>query len=300
MKNYLLVILIAFIFLFGCTTKPPSSSNSTEPKIYLVPVNSSSNQSSSQPVSAPNLTLIDIPSSSSAAFGDILTVNYTLMVDGRVYDTNVISVADAANLSRLPTAFKPLIVPLELNKSMINGFVLNLIGLQSGDTRTFNVSPAQGYGFFDPQKVISVPRYQNVSLYEDVPLSELISAGINVTPGSGFESDVGLVFINATTSTTATLYYVLTPGKQIHYQGIPQHVEIVGDRSALLEYDLDENSTYRLPHPETGQVQTFTVKSKSNDSITLDYNHPLAGKNLTFNVTVLTAKRYAPATPSQN
>jgi FKBP-type peptidyl-prolyl cis-trans isomerase 2 len=298
MKNYLLVLFVALVFLFGCTTKSPSSNGtSNDPKIYLVPVNSSTNQSSQV---APNLTLIDIPPSSSAGFGDVLTVNYTLMVDGKVYDTNVLPVATAANLSRLPTAFRPLVVPLELNKSMINGFVLNLIGLQAGDSRSFNVSPAMGYGAYDQNKILKIARYQNVSLYETVPISELRSAKINTTVGSGFQTSLGLVFINATTSTTATLYYALTPGATLNYQGIPQHVVSVGGTDATLEYDLIEHSTYRLPHPETGQVQTFTVKSKDNESISLDYNHPLAGKNLTFNVTVLSAKRYVSTNSSQN
>lgn len=298
MKNYLLVILIAFVFLFGCTTKAPSSSNSTstDPKIYLVPVNSSN--SSAQVV--PNMTLIDIPLNSSAGFGDILSVNYTLFVDGKVYDTNVFSVASEANLSRLPTAFRPLIVPMELNKSMINGFVLNLVGLQAGDSRTFNVSPTQGYGLYDQNKILKVARYQNVSLFETVPISELSRAGINTSVGAGFQTSTGFVFINSTTSTTATLYYLLTPGASLNYQGVPQKVVSVGESEALLEYDLTELSTYRLPHPETGQIQTFTVKSKDNESISLDYNHPLAGKNLTFQVTVLSAKRYVPVEPSQN
>jgi FKBP-type peptidyl-prolyl cis-trans isomerase 2 len=297
MKNYLLVLFVALVFLFGCTAKPPSSNGtSTDPKIYLVPTNSSANQTSS----ASNLTLIDIPPSSSAGFGDILTVNYTLIVDGKVFDTNVLSVANAANLSRLPTAFRPLVVPMELNKSMINGFVLNLIGLQAGDSRSFNVSPSMGYGIVDQNKILKIARYQNVSLYETVPLSELQSAGINTSVGSGFQTSLGLVFINSTTSTNATLFYLLTPGASLNYQGIPQHVVSVGEREATLEYDLNVLSTYRLPHPETGQVQTFTVKSKDNESISLDYNHPLAGKTLSFNVTVLSAKRYVSTNSSQN
>ncbi len=38
---------------------------------------------------------------------------------------------------------------------------------------------------------------------------------------------------------------------------------------------------------EEGQTVQVTVKSFTDDEVTIDYNHPLAGKNLMFTVTVL-------------
>lgn len=291
MKNLLIVLLLSSVLLFGCTSQKPSN-NSTEPKIYLVPISNSPSNSSTGANS--DLVLVDIPEFESAGFGDIISVNYSLYVNGTLYDTNVRDVATQANLSRLPSAFSPLTFPMILNKSIINGFVLNLIGMQKGDTKTFNVSPGSGYGFVDPSQILSISRYQNLSLYENVSLIDLQRAGINTSVGSGFETASGFVFINSTTSTTATLYYLFTPGSRFTFQGIPQHVVSVDSQNALLEYDFALGMTYRVPHPETGEVEVFTVVSKDNESLTLDYNHPLAGKNLTFNVTVLSVQRQVP------
>lgn len=44
-----------------------------------------------------------------------------------------------------------------------------------------------------------------------------------------------------------------------------------------------------------GQPVTVTVVSKSDESFTMDANHPLAGKDLVFHVTVLDIVRSAPA-----
>lgn len=38
---------------------------------------------------------------------------------------------------------------------------------------------------------------------------------------------------------------------------------------------------------EDGQTITVTVKEFNDESVTIDYNHPLAGKNLMFSVTVV-------------
>ena len=41
---------------------------------------------------------------------------------------------------------------------------------------------------------------------------------------------------------------------------------------------------------EEGQTVQVVVKSFTDDTVTIDYNHPLAGKDLMFNVTVLEAR----------
>jgi FKBP-type peptidyl-prolyl cis-trans isomerase SlyD len=45
---------------------------------------------------------------------------------------------------------------------------------------------------------------------------------------------------------------------------------------------------------ENGETVMVTVKSFDDNSVTIDYNHPLAGKDLTFNVKVLDVREATP------
>ncbi len=45
---------------------------------------------------------------------------------------------------------------------------------------------------------------------------------------------------------------------------------------------------------ENGETVMVTVKSFNDQSVTIDYNHPLAGKDLTFNVKVLDVREATP------
>ena len=38
---------------------------------------------------------------------------------------------------------------------------------------------------------------------------------------------------------------------------------------------------------QSGQTVTFTIMAVSDESVTLDANHPLAGKDLTFDLTLV-------------
>ena len=45
---------------------------------------------------------------------------------------------------------------------------------------------------------------------------------------------------------------------------------------------------------ENGETVMVTVKSFNDESVTIDYNHPLAGKDLTFNVKILDVREATP------
>jgi FKBP-type peptidyl-prolyl cis-trans isomerase SlyD len=53
--------------------------------------------------------------------------------------------------------------------------------------------------------------------------------------------------------------------------------------------DLTEGMTL-YGQGEDGQTTQVTVKSFTETEVTIDFNHPLAGKDLMFSVTVLTAR----------
>ncbi|MBI5223776.1 FKBP-type peptidyl-prolyl cis-trans isomerase [Candidatus Micrarchaeota archaeon] len=270
-------LLIGILILFGCTSGDGNSQN-------LSPLNRSTS----------NLSL----SPGIVHLGDRVSVYYSLFVDGRLIDTNIWSLVNSSNSTNSTSSpnsshFRPLVFNAALDGSMIPGFVQNVVGMKLNETKNFTVSPAQGYGLYDPNKVVRVDRYYEKSLYETVNRSDLIAAGMkNITKGRQVPVKQGTVFISSINGDEVVLYYLLLPGATFEINGVPQRVDsAIDDNLVRIEYDLALNQTYNLPDPRTGKLGIFRVQDKTNDSIVLDGNHFLANKSLDFQVTVLNITR---------
>lgn len=226
----------------------------------------------------------------SADFGDIVAVNYTLWVDGEVIDTNNETLAKEVGLYNQYRKYDPLVFELAPDKQMINGFVFSIVGMEINETLSFDVEPDKGYGYYDQSKVVVIPRSYNRSLYEVVPRDALEQQGFtNLSEGAGFNTSLGLVIVDELNDDNVTLFYNFEQGKTFLLNGIPQIVTSV-DRDTLnatIEFDLEENQTYQLPHPQTGTPTYFRITNKTDEEITLDSNHYLANKTLHFRVTLL-------------
>lgn len=72
-------------------------------------------------------------------------------------------------------------------------------------------------------------------------------------------------------------------------------LEIFMENGRLLEELLTPGRTLRL-QDETGQVHSAIVKSRGLETVRVDFNHPLAGKNLYFTGTILAVR---PATEDE-
>jgi len=77
--------------------------------------------------------------------GSTIKVNYTLTVDGKVFDTSK---------GRQPLEFKV------GSHQVIPGFEKAVIGMKVGEKKSFTVKPEEGYGPINPDAVQSVPRKQ--------------------------------------------------------------------------------------------------------------------------------------------
>lgn len=129
----------------------------------------------------------------------IVSLDYTLTVDGELVD---------ASEENKPIEF------LQGYQNIVPGLEKELYGMAVGDSREIVVAPHEGYGEFDPQAIIQVPRSE-----------------------------------------------------------FPQNI------------DLHEGIELELQQPD-GQVLHATIADLNPDSVKLDFNHPLAGKELIFRVTV--------------
>lgn len=275
------VMLLAALLLAGCTNPPQEQGNSTLPAI-----NAAGNVTQ-----APSLG--PLPPGAAVDVGDRVSVNYTLKVDGEVYDTTNKSLALESGIYSMARAYEPLNFTVEFNKGLISGFILGVIGMQVNETQSFIVDPARGYGLYDPREVLVVERYYEKNLTEVVPRSFLEEQGINVSAsrGAAYNTPYGTVFIQNFTTDSATLVYVLVPGTTFSMNGIPQNVTSLSNMTATIEFILEDGKSYMIPDPRTGQARLFKVASKTGTNITLDGNHPLANKTLEFTVTVLSAER---------
>ncbi len=285
MRYYIALFLV--MLLFGCfeDLQPPANNTTTAPPVIDVEDNTTPGPSGNVSQPLPQDYTVDI--------GDTVWVNYTLWVGGEVFDTNNATLAREAGIYNPYRNYEPFTFQVAFNKGVIDGFVINVIGMRINETVHFSVDPERGYGLHDPTKVIIIPRYYNMSLYEDVPRSYLEQQGINITKGAGFDTDIGTVFIDDFNDENVTLFYILTTGHQFTVNGLPQQVVNMSNLTATIEFMLPENESYYLPHPATGATTLFKVADKNETSILLDSNHPLANKTLEFDVTLLDAEPYA-------
>jgi len=269
-------LFVVLALMLGCVSQPPASNNQTG---NLPTITGQGNGSTTQ------------LQPTTAALGDHVWVNYTLTVDGKVYDTNNATLANESGIYDARRAYAPLDFDLQLNKGMIDGFVLDIIGMNVGETLNFQVDPKRGYGLYDPKKVVVIPRYYNKSLSEVVPRSYFTDRNITIQNGTSFDSKYGTVFVQDLNEENVTIRYMVTPGQKILANGIPQVVVNVTNDTAVMEFGLEINMTYGLPNPDTGAPTYFKVLEKTADNITMDGNSPLANKTLDFQVTLLKIER---------
>lgn len=222
----------------------------------------------------------------SAQYGDVVTVDYTLRVDGVVLDTSSITVAKAEGIYDPTRSYSPLTFGMLLNGQIIPGFVNGILGMQAGQTKNFTVAPADGYGVSDPSKISLTPRYYNKSIFEDTPRSYFEVSNMTIEIGKVFPSEFGYISIENFTNETVTIRYLASPGHKFSMFGIPQTVVNVTNDTMILRSDLEANNTYMFTDIQSGKQIPIRVTQADNETITIDDNHPLAGKDLDYEVTI--------------
>ncbi len=268
MKKFLLLsaFLMFGILLFGCTNQGTTPlQNST--------------QNSTQPAAL------------TAQYGDNVTVDYTLRVDGQVLDTSLPDVAMSAGIYNANAGYQPLTFALLTNHGIIPGFVNGVVGMKVGESKNFSVAPIDGYGLSDPAKMASVPRYYNISRFQDVARSDLEKDNITIKAGEALPAAVGSLSIYNFTNDTVTLMFSMDVGQKFTQSGLPMEVVSVSNDTLLIRLDVVTGSTYNIADPTSGAVSLVKVASADNETVVLDENGPLAGKTLEFEVTLKALSR---------
>ena len=277
MRN-MMIVLVFGILLLGCVNPPPEANKTNVTNVTTPPLVNETVENTSVYVLPPDYML---------QAGDYASVLYALWVNDELKDTNNATLANESGIYNPSKTYQPLNFVVDIGEGMITGFVINVVGLQINETIIFDVKPELGYGLYDQSKVAIVSRYYNKSLYETVPRSYFEENGLEVSNGTGYQSPYGQVFIDSFNDDNVTIFYLMQTGSKFTVNGIPQEVASVTNLTAKIEYGLDINRTYVLPHPETGAPTMFTVVEKTEQNITLDGNHPFANETLHFSVTLL-------------
>ncbi len=220
-----------------------------------------------------------------AQYGDLVSVDYTLRVDGKVIDTSLPDVASRSGIASPSRTYQPMSLRLMLGGQKINGFVNGIVGMEQGETKNFTVAAVDGYGLSDPSKIMNQSRYYNMSVYENVPMDYFVSQNVSVEKGKVFPSAVGYVAVDNFTNDTVRIRYLISPGQQFAVGGLPQTVVNVTNDTIVIRVDVVQGHTYTVTHL-SGVNATSRAVHVDNETVVMDENNPLAGKDLDFEVTL--------------
>ncbi len=232
------------------------------------------------------------PERPTAYYGDTVTVDYILTVDGEMIDTSIEQVARDNALYTPFKTYKPLSFKMELGGMLIDGFVNGIVGMKVNETRTFEIPPGDdAYGYYDQTRVYNVSRYYKFNALEEVPISYFEENNITLEIGTGFDTDIGTVFIENVSNDTGivTIMYVFQEGDGFSYNGF-HHIVTGGldeNYSYTIMFDIRENGTYYTTSLIDRKPVSLKVTKLTNETITFDENHLLAGKTLEYTVTLL-------------
>ena len=225
-----------------------------------------------------------------ANYGDTAFVDYILWIDGEIVDTSMDEIARENDIYNPFREYGPLEVNVMLGEGnpYIDGFVKAIVGMKVNETITVDIPPGEAYGEYDPRLVYTLPRYYNKSAFETLPRNYFEDRNITIANGTSFSSDVGTLFIHEFDNDTVTIMYVFQPGHSFEYNGFTHTVvESTQNLTYLIRIDAQENKSYYSLSQITGYMKYLRVTEVTNDTITIDENGPLAGKTLTYNITLV-------------
>jgi FKBP-type peptidyl-prolyl cis-trans isomerase 2 len=246
--------------------------------------------------------------------GDSVLLTYTgAFQNGTIFDTNDRSLA----LQFPDKRFQPLAVTIGKG-GVIPGFENALLGMQEGKTKTVNVKPQDGYGTYDAslvftiQKTLVFERDITVRRTVEVSKAELLQRmqAASISAGEMFNTENFIYNVTSVKSGNVTLYIVNLTHNPVQLEGMPWESSIMSQTPAtyVFRHNVVAEETYNTENgPYIAALnathvtlqtifrkgQQFVVSGtpgsvtrETDESVTVDFNHPLAGHELVFTITV--------------
>ncbi|MHC1680881.1 MAG: FKBP-type peptidyl-prolyl cis-trans isomerase [Methanomassiliicoccales archaeon] len=241
------------------------------------------------------------------ALGQTVKVNYIgKLLDGRVFDTSLITVAndDAAypkTLSftkRSNSSYTPLSFAVGAG-TMISGFDEAVVGMKVGETKTITLTPDEAYGEMDPSKLVTF------HLTETAPLLLTFTAstfkaeyGVNAAQGLTVSDPVygwdATVYEYDEQADRVTVKNVPTLNALYHIYGtgsVGWDVKVTGiDSNAdliTLQHQLDEGDSDMIKGLDGTSTFFLINVDEANGTAVRNYNTELLGKSLVFTITIV-------------
>lgn len=257
-----------------------------------------------------------IPTGDVIEAGDSVAVRYTGTTDGKVFDTNIVEIAEANNLP----AHGELLTFVAGSGQLIAGFDEGVLGMAEGEKKTITIQPEDGYGPYDESNVQTIPRYDVFNITSAVPRAlELTpmqySAVFTAPPEVGQIASTELspfdYEITSVTETTVSLFALAEVGQKISSPNVGWDSEVIAVTDDQLTLFADVSSGQEVMtslgpaivnvhgnelqvtlQPDIGEkIQTptgvVTIKDVTDEEVILDLNHELAGKVLEFEIEVV-------------
>jgi len=256
------------------------------------------------------------------AMGDQVSVDYIGYVNvtgtPQVFDTSMWSVAvdnvtypkAAWFTMRAQSAYKPLNFTAG-NGQVVVGFDQGVLGMEEDETKTIVITPDQGYGQMDPNKLVSFDLTVDVPLFVESTQAEFkakfgVSAVTGLTVNDpNYNWDVSV--LNVDTLADRVLYKNMpSPGEKYIVYDNPSstfatgwyvNIDSVnttndnGNGTITLTHQVEDSDSWDMVGYDTfaGKTSMFVLidVDTANGTAVKNFNGPLLGNTMTFEVTML-------------
>ncbi len=254
--------------------------------------------------------------------GDTVLVDYIgRYPNGTLFDTSIAYEAQNAGTYDARRDYMPLRVTIG-DGEVIAGFEEALIGMRKGETKRAIITPEKGYGKRSASKVSTIPLIKTMPLRivasreVRVPTQRFMVDHPDATEGSIIEQDRITYTVTTYGLDEVTLLRDAEPGEEILLPGTTWSsvVESVTPTAMTIRQQLEDGNVVRtgiapgrvtidgetatitllleqgglLVHEELG---TGIVTSVNATEATVDFNHPLAGETLHFELILIDVNR---------
>jgi FKBP-type peptidyl-prolyl cis-trans isomerase 2 len=220
------------------------------------------------------------------ASGDFVKLEYTGIIEetGEIFDTTKADVAynsdvEKADIFKLAERYEPLSLTLGKGE-VLPALEVGIAGMKIGETRKVIINTEEGYGEWVPEKSKTLPRTTVLPKLTVVAVSEFAEA-------IGREPEL---------NETLPLNYWNVTIVDIQGENMTLSHEPVNNTNISTEYGTGQvtlNDTHVVTRlsPNKGDVSITSygigiITDVNETHFIIDYNHPLAGKDVVFEVTI--------------
>ncbi len=229
-------------------------------------------------------------SSEVVELGDLVTLNYVgKLEDGKVFDTSLRDVAENPLIQKAgffvpKRSYTPFTFKVGMG-SVIAGFEEGVLGMKIDESKEVVIPPEKGYGLRDETLVEIRPRTFLIDVVESVPKIDIVEE----TGLTEFEMNQSIEWrdwrarIIAVTNDSVILKNEVTE-------------TVINTEIGTIQVKVETGTITQTFTPDPDKVITSDAGSARlsiiNDThFMVDYNHPLAGRTLTFEITLVSIEK---------